>query len=66
MPKFITPNRIMGSLIAGISAPILLYAAHATNIPGDEFLQLLILLFGMTLGLIGAYFLLDPDTADNS
>jgi len=66
MPSFITRNRIIGAIIGGLSAPILLYASHATNIPGDEYFQIAAMITGMLLGLIAAYFLIDPDTADNS
>ncbi len=66
MPSFITRNRIIGAIIAGLSGPILLYAAHATNIPGDEYFQITAMITGMLLGLVGAYFLLDPDSAENS
>ena len=66
MPSFITRNRIIGAIIAGLSGPILLYASHARNIPGDEYFQITAMITGMLLGLIGAYFLIDPDSAENS
>ena len=66
MPSFITRNRIIGAILGGVSGPILLYAAHATNIPGDEYFQIIAMITGMLLGLVAAYFLIDPDTAENS
>ena len=63
---FITKNRIIGAIIAGLSGPFILYGAHAPNVAANEYVQLISIITGMLLGLAGAYFLLDPGSADNS
>ena len=64
--SFITTNRIIGAALAGLSGPLIVWAAHAPNVSANEYLQIIVIILGAAMGAFGAYFLLDPDSADNS